>query len=146
MLYVNLAFSTVDDDLASLVEPNAPLPSQRLKAMNILANEGFHVGVALMPILPYINDDSENLENFVRIFKKNNAGYLIPGALSLFGSSENSSRIKYYNFVKSNFPEVLDDVKDLFYNKEYPSNRYQNNLYRKTAAICKKQGIKTTMV
>lgn len=114
--------------------------------MNILANEGFHVGAALMPILPYINDDSENLENFVRVFKKNNAGYLIPGALSLFGSSENSSRIKYYNFVKSNFPEVLDDVKDLFYNKEYPSNRYQNNLYRKTAAICKKQGIKTTML
>ena len=53
---------------------------------------------------------------------------------------------KCYNFVKSNFPEVLDDVKDLFYNKEYPSNRYQNNLYRKTAAICKKQGIKTTML
>lgn len=143
---VTFSFSTVDDDLASLVEPNAPLPSQRLKAMNILANEGFHVGAALMPILPYINVDSENLENFVRVFKKNNAGYLIPGALSLFGSSENSSRIKYYNFVKSNFPEVLDDVKDLFYNKEYPSNRYQNNLYRKTAAICKKQGIKTTMV
>lgn len=143
---VTFSFSTVDDDLASLVEPNAPLPSQRLKAMNILANEGFHVGAALMPILPYINDDSENLENFVRVFKKNNARYLIPGALSLFGSSENSSRIKYYNFVKSNFPEVLDDVKDLFYNKEYPSNRYQNNLYRKTAAICKKQGIKTTML
>lgn len=28
---VTFSFSTVDDDLASLVEPNAPLPSQRLK-------------------------------------------------------------------------------------------------------------------
>ena len=71
---------------------------------------------------------------------------LIPGALSLFGSSEISSRIKYYNFVKSNFPEVLDDVKTLFYNREYPSNKYQNNLYRKVVRICKKQGIKTAMI
>ena len=143
---VTFSFSTVDDDLASLVEPNAPLPSQRLKAMSTLANEGFHVGVALMPILPYINDDLESLENFVKVFRKNNAAYLIPGALSLFGSSEISSRIKYYNFVKSNFPEILDDVKTLFYNREYPSNKYQNNLYRKVVRICKKQGIKTAMI
>lgn len=143
---VTFSFSTVDDDLASLVEPNAPLPSQRLKAMSTLANEGFHVGVALMPILPYINDDLESLENFIKVFRKNNAAYLIPGALSLFGSSEISSRIKYYNFVKSNFPEILDDVKTLFYNREYPSNKYQNNLYRKVVRICKKQGIKTAMI
>lgn len=143
---VTFSFSTVDDDLASLVEPNAPLPSQRLKAMSTLANEGFHVGVALMPILPYINDDLESLENFIKVFRKNNAAYLIPGALSLFGSSEISSRIKYYNFVKSNFPEILDDVKSLFYNREYPSNKYQNNLYRKVVRICKKQGIKTAMI
>jgi len=143
---VTFSFSTVDDDLASLVEPNAPLPSQRLKAMNTLAKKGFHVGVALMPILPYINDDLESLENFIKVFRKNNAAYLIPGALSLFGSSEISSRIKYYNFVKSNFPEILDDVKTLFYNREYPSNKYQNNLYRKVVRICKKQGIKTAMI
>lgn len=124
---VTFSFSTVDDDLASLVEPNAPLPSQRLKAMNTLAKKGFHVGVALMPILPYINDDLESLENFIKVFRK-------------------KSRIKYYNFVKSNFPEILDDVKSLFYNREYPSNKYQNNLYRKVVRICKKQGIKTAMI
>ena len=38
----------------SLVEPNAPLPSQRLKAMNTLAKKGFHVGVALMLSLIHI--------------------------------------------------------------------------------------------
>ena len=53
---------------------------------------------------------------------------------------------EYYNFVKSNFPEILDDVKTLFYNREYPSNKYQNNLYRKVVMICKKQGINTAMI
>ena len=41
---------------------------------------------------------------------------------------------------------MLDDVKTLFYNREYPSNKYQNNLYRKVVMICKKQGIKTAMI
>lgn len=143
---ITFSFSTIDDKLASLIEPNAPLPSQRLDAMNRLASEGFHVGVALMPILPYLNDDLGSLENSVKIFKKNNAGYLIPGALSLFGSDDNSSKMKYFNFIENNFPEIFDDVKNLFYNKEYPSQKYQNNIYKKVVNVCKKQRIKTTMI
>ena len=96
---VTFSFSTVNDDLASLVEPNAPLPSQRLDAMNTLANEGFYVGVAFMPILHYINDDLESIENTVKVFKKNNASYVLPASLSLFGSDENSSKVKYLDFV-----------------------------------------------
>lgn len=143
---ITFSFSTVDDNLASLVEPNAPLPSRRLKIMNKLASEGFYVGVALMPILPYINDDLESIEKAVKVFKKNNASYLLPASLSLFGDNEFSSRIKYYDFVKSNFPEIFDNVEKLFYNKEYPSQKYQNDLYKKVVAICKKQNIKTTMI
>ncbi len=143
---ITFSFSTIDDELASLIEPNAPLPSQRLNAMNKLASEGFHVGVALMPILPYLNDDIENLDNAVKLFKKNNASYLILGALSLFGNNDNSSKIKYFNFIENNFPEILVNVKKLFYNREYPSQKYQNDIYRKIVNICKKQDVKTTMI
>ncbi len=143
---VTFSFSTVDDDLASLVEPNAPLPSQRLDAMNTLASEGFYVGVAFMPILPYINDDLESIENAVKVFGKNNASYVLPASLSLFGSDKTSSKVKYLDFVKNHFPESLASVEKLFYNKQYPSQKYQNNLYKKVVAICKKQSIKTTMI
>ena len=143
---VTFSFSTVNDDLASLVEPNAPLPSQRLDAMNTLANEGFYVGVAFMPILPYINDDLESIENTVKVFGKNNASYVLPASLSLFGSDKTSSKVKYFDFVKNYFPESLASVEKLFYNKYYPSQKYQNDLYKKVVAICKKQNIKTTMI
>ncbi len=143
---ITFSFSTVDDNLASLVEPNAPLPSQRLNAMNILASKGFCVGVAFMPILPYITDDVESIEKIVRVFKKNNASHVLPGSLSLFGSDKNSSKVKYLEFVKNHFPEILHNVENLFYNKEYPSQKYQNELYRKVVIICKKQDIKTTMI
>lgn len=143
---ISFSFSTVDDNLASLVEPNAPLPSQRLKAMNRLASEGFHVGVAFMPILPYINDDLEAIENAVKVFRKNGAKYVLPASLSLFGSDKNSSKVKYFDFIKTYFPEILASVEKLFYNRQYPSQKYQNELYKKVASICKKQGIKTTML
>ncbi len=53
-VYMSVAFS--DDAMARKLEPNVPLPSTRLKTMQVLHEAGIEVGVALAPIIPGLND------------------------------------------------------------------------------------------
>jgi DNA repair photolyase len=79
-LYCSVAFSitTTDDMLASKLEPGVPLPSVRFRAMEILAKHGIRTGVALMPVLPYLEDSETNMMAVVRRAAESGASFLFP--------------------------------------------------------------------
>lgn len=58
---VALTITTEDDDLAKLIEPFAPSPSQRLRAAQDLIRAGISVVVRLDPLIPLVNDQPETL-------------------------------------------------------------------------------------
>jgi len=53
---VALTITTDDDNTAKLIEPHAPLPSQRLRAAQDLIKKGIPVSVRIDPIIPSVND------------------------------------------------------------------------------------------
>src|SRR5207248_2551804 len=59
---VHMTVTTLDARLARLLEPKAPPPSKRLRAVRALAAARIHVGVNAMPILPGLTDDSRALD------------------------------------------------------------------------------------
>jgi DNA repair photolyase len=58
---VALTITTDDDDLAKVIEPFAPSPSQRIRAAQDLIKAGIPVSVRIDPIIPLINDQSQKL-------------------------------------------------------------------------------------
>ena len=58
---VALTITTDDDNLAKLIEPHAPLPSQRLRAAQDLIKTGIPVSVRIDPIIPFVNDQPQKL-------------------------------------------------------------------------------------
>ena len=58
---VAFTITTDDDKLAKILEPNAPLPSQRLSAAEDLISQGIPVSVRIDPIIPFINDQPQKL-------------------------------------------------------------------------------------
>jgi DNA repair photolyase len=58
---VSLTITTDSDSIAKLIEPHAPLPSERLKAVETLINKGVPTAVRVDPIIPFVNDNMENL-------------------------------------------------------------------------------------
>lgn len=60
-----LTVTTTDDVLAAKVEPHAPPPSRRLKALEELSRAGIFSGVLLMPVLPFVEDSAENVLSVV---------------------------------------------------------------------------------
>ena len=57
-----LTITTLDRDLARLLEPLAPRPDLRLNAVRKLSAAGLRVAVNLAPILPLINDSEPSLD------------------------------------------------------------------------------------
>ncbi len=102
---VSFTITTADDDLASKVEPGAPLPSARYKAMRELANAGILTGVTMMPILPFLEDDPENIRLIVQKAADSGASYILPA----FGMTlRPGSREYYYKKLDLHFPGVKE--------------------------------------
>ena len=58
---VSLTITTEDDHVAKIIEPHAPSPSERLKAVEILIERGIQTSVRIDPIIPFVNDNPESL-------------------------------------------------------------------------------------
>ncbi len=54
---VFLSIPFADDAMAQRIEPFAPTPTRRLRALAALAEAGIDCGVAVAPIIPGLNDD-----------------------------------------------------------------------------------------
>lgn len=54
-VYFSIAFA--DDDMARVVEPQAPSVAARFEAMKLLSDAGIPVGISVAPIIPGLNDE-----------------------------------------------------------------------------------------
>ncbi len=132
---VSFSFSTVDDDLARIFEPGAPVPSLRIAAMRNLKATGITTGVSLMPLLPYITDTDQQLNRAFEIFKELNMDYVMPAGLSLFGDTKADSKTLMMRAVKKHFPELLPAYKRLFKDSNRLPKTYQQALEAKFSRL-----------
>ena len=75
---VSITITTADDDLARQLEPSAPPPSARFRALAQLAAQGICCGVLLMPVLPFLEDSPDNIRQIVECAHDAGARHVIP--------------------------------------------------------------------
>jgi DNA repair photolyase len=56
LVSVYLSITTLDNDLARILEPRAAAPARRLRTIRALADAGVPVGVSVSPVIPFINE------------------------------------------------------------------------------------------
>ncbi|MEJ2412460.1 MAG: radical SAM protein [Anaerolineales bacterium] len=108
---VSFTITTVDDQLAARIEPGAPRPSARLKAMKTLAQAGVLTGVTMMPVLPFLEDNPENIREIVRQAASHGASYIIP---ALGVTLRPGSREYYYKKLDTHFPGLKEKYVQAF--------------------------------
>ena len=100
---VTLTITTADDDLARKVEPGAPVSSARFRAIRALAHAGIYTGIALMPVLPFIEDNEANVRAIVEQAHAAGARYILPW----FGMTMRDRQRRYfYEKLDQLFPGV----------------------------------------
>jgi DNA repair photolyase len=62
---VSLTITTLDEGLAARMEPGAPRPRERIRALELLSKEGVPCIVRIDPIVPGLNDDEGALKRLI---------------------------------------------------------------------------------
>ena len=108
---VSFTITTADDELGKQVEPGAPKPSARLKAIEQLAGRGMYTGVLMMPLLPYLQDSEANIRNLVRQAADSGSKYI----LASFGVTlRDRQRVYFYKELDRRFPGVSQQYQNTF--------------------------------
>jgi DNA repair photolyase len=137
---VSLTITTADDDLGKKVEPGAPLVSDRLKTIQILAENGILTGVTMMPVLPFLEDNVENIRQIVARAHEAGATYIIPS----FGMTlRDRQRDYFYRRLDRLFPGLRREYERQFGSQFHAPARKVLELEREFQELCQEFGIAT---
>jgi len=134
---ITFSFSTLDEKIAKIFEPNAPSPKERITALQKLKEEGFYVGIAYIPVLPYISDSDEELEAMVKTARELRVDYVFFSPLTLFGVGKEI----FFAVLRRRSPDVAEKCRRLYGNRWYPKKPYSDLFFKKVLALCKKHGV-----
>ena len=90
--------------LARKLEPRAPRPDLRLRAVRRLRDAGLTAGILCSPLLPGITDTASALDRMARQAAAGRASFFAAQPLFL----KSCSRPTYLSFVREHFPHLLD--------------------------------------
>ena len=139
---VSFTITTTDDELAKKVEPYAPLPSRRLEVLKILADAGIETRIAMMPILPFIEDTEENITTIVRRAHESRVGTIIPW----FGMSlRDRQRAYYYRELDKSFPGMRREYERTFGDRYQCASPNADRLANVFYTLCKEYAITTSV-
>jgi len=138
-LFVNLTITTLNADLARILEPRAPRPDLRMDAMSKLNCAGIAAGVICAPVLPGITDSPRALEALVRATAEAGGKYIFANSLFL----KPCSAAVFMPFLEKEFPQLVETYRQRYRDRAFLAKPYRKRLSQVMARLRQKYGIRT---
>jgi DNA repair photolyase len=138
---VSLSITTIDDELAHRIEPCAPPPSERFLALRALADAGIEARVAFMPVLPFLEDSSDNVRAIVERAKECGVRAI---AASFSVTLRDRQRAYFYARLDESFPGTRAQYEARYGDRYVCSPPDSDALRVHFEALCAKHGIRTS--
>lgn len=128
---VSFSFSSADDRLSHRMEPNVPGPSERLAALKKIKHAGIACGMFLMPVVPFITDLPEMMEQTLRKGKEAGIDFVLFGGMTL-----KSGRQKDYfmAFLKKHYPHLVVEYETIYTKADHWGN-VRTDYYRAVSSL-----------
>jgi DNA repair photolyase len=137
-VHVHISLITLHRELARRLEPRAPTPEARLRAIARLSEAGIDVGVNVMPVLPGITDNPSDLEALVHRVAEAGASHL--GACALRLRAEAKQR--YLPMIEQEFPHLTERYRTSYSANHELGDGYRGGLRRFFEKACAQAGIR----
>lgn len=138
-LTICITVTTMNADLARILEPRAPRPDLRMKAVRTLAEAGIHAGVNCAPVLPGLTDTPVDLEAVVSAAAQARAHFVFANPLFLKPCSEKI----FMPFLEEKFPHLSQLYRERFAHKGFLPAPYQRRISGVVQKYCEKHMIGT---
>jgi DNA repair photolyase len=136
-LRVSVTVTTVDAELARLLEPMAPRPDLRLGAVRTLADAGLRVVVGCAPVMPLINDSESSLDGLAREAAAAGAVALWANVLFL----KPCAYQVFLPFLEQQFPQLVRKYREQYDRAAYLRGAYPEMIQERVEKIRKRHGL-----
>jgi len=136
-LFVNITITTLNTDLARILEPRAPRPDLRLEAVKQLNLAGVPAGVICAPVLPGITDAPRDLEALGAAAADVKAKYIFANPLFL----KPCSAAIFLPFLEEKFPHLVATYRERYADRSFLPPAYGKRLSELMARLRAKYGI-----
>ncbi len=108
---LKITITTADDHLSRLIEPGVPPSSRRFEVIRELTDAGLFAGILMMPVLPFLEDNLENVLEIVKKASQCGARFIYPA----FGVTLRQNQREYYfKRLDQLFPGLSGRYQDRF--------------------------------
>lgn len=136
-IFVNITITTMNADLARILEPRAARPDLRMEAVRKLNEAGVAAGVICAPVLPGISDSARDLEALVRASAEAGGKYIFANPLFL----KPCSAAVFLPFLEKEFPHLVESYRQRFQARAFLPDAYRKRISELMAKLRKKYGI-----
>jgi DNA repair photolyase len=137
-LMVNVTITTLNVDLARLLEPRAPRPDLRMETVHKLSQAGIRAGVSCAPVIPGITDSLRNLEDLVRATAEAGGKHIFANPLFL----KPCSAAVFMPFLENEFPVLAADYKQRYKDRAFLPKAYGKRISELMARLREKHGMR----
>ena len=123
-LSVHITVTTLDTDLARILEPRAPRPDLRMEAVRALSKAGLRVGISCSPVVPGITDAPKDLESVIQAAAEAGADYVFANPLFL----KPCSAAVFLPFLEQNFPHLAESYRKRYQDRAFLPPAYAKRL------------------
>jgi DNA repair photolyase len=136
-LTVSVTITTLNTELARVLEPRAPRPDLRLEAVRQLNEAGISTGVSCAPVLPGITDSPRDLEKLVRTTAGAGGKHIFANPLFL----KPCSAAVFLPFLEKEFPHLAASYHHRYKNRAFLPKAYGKRISQLMARLRQKYGI-----
>ena len=136
--YINVAatITTVDENIRKKIEPQGCETVKRFNMLETFRKTNASTGLHVMPIIPYLTDNYENMATLCCEAKRINVHYMLPGVMYLRGQTKKI----FFDFIKTEFPDIFDKIA-AEYKTGGATKEYKNNFYEMLNRLRTQYGI-----
>ena len=136
-LFVNITITTLDTQLARILEPRAPRPDLRMRAVAELNAAGVDAGVICAPVVPGITDKPRDLDALVAATRQAGGKYIFANPLFL----KPCSASVFLPFLEEQFPQLVAEYRARYENRAFVTQVYRRRISELMRKLRSKHGI-----
>ena len=135
---IGFSISTTDEEVAKFLEPYSSPPSERLEALKRIKKKApnIQVGTYFIPIIPFLEDNDENLKDVIKKSKEAGADFILFAPGLTMRDSQATYFLKKLNESKYNY--VVKPLLELYKGQMHPPSQYVRKIHSKLFELSKK--------
>ena len=138
-----MSLNTVDDRIRGIFEPRASTIGERLHTLGTFRERGCSVGVAAMPLLPFLSDSEADLDVLAQKLAEIGVQFVLWGGLTLRPGRQKEL---FFKTLRDSFPELVSRYEHLFAENRVsgaPLSEYSRGLHWHATAAFARAGMPT---